>query len=209
MVDFSEQITTEAQLRELMGEPVSPLVVAKTLPQLDKHCRSFIASSPFVLISSADPAGRMDISPRGDPAGFVQVLDDRTLAIPDRPGNQRFDTLSNLLGNPRVGLIFLIPGKRETLRISGSARIITDQKLRAQMAEGGKVPSLAIVVDVEEAFFHCAKCMIRSKLWSPDHWPSLEGLPTLAQTMLDATKVDVPVGDMEARVANDEKQRLY
>ena len=206
---FEATITTQAQLRELMGEPVHPVVVAKTLSALDLHCRTFIGRSPFVLIASADGAGRMDISPKGDPAGFVRVLDDHTLAIPDRPGNQRFDTLRNLIDNPRVGLIFLIPGKRETLRVSGTARIVTDQSLRDSMAIKGKSPALALVVEVEEAFFHCAKCMVRSALWEPGKWPSLDGLPTLAQAMRDVPAIDLPVEALEQAIDYDLTQRLY
>lgn len=206
---FDATITSQAQLRELMGEPVHPIVVAKTLSALDIHCRTFIDRSPFVLIASADRDGRMDISPKGDPAGFVRVLDDRTLAIPDRPGNQRFDTLRNLIDNPPVGLIFLIPGKRETLRVSGTARIVTDQWLRDTMAIKGKSPALAVVVDVEEAFFHCAKCMIRSAMWQPDQWPTLEGLPSLAEAMKGAPAVDMPLEAMQAAITYDEAERLY
>ena len=206
---FDATITSQAQLRELMGEPVHPIVVAKTLSALDIHCRKFIDRSPFVLISSADRDGRMDISPKGDPAGFVQVLDDHTLAIPDRPGNQRFDTLRNLIDNPHVGLIFLIPGKRETLRVSGTARIVTDLALRETMAIKGKSPALVLVVDVEEAFFHCAKCMIRSAMWQPEQWPSLEGLPSLAEAMKGAPAVDMPLEAMQAAITYDEAERLY
>ena len=206
---FNATITSQAQLRELMGEPVHPIVVAKTMAALDGHCRTFIDRSPFVLISSADRDGRMDISPKGDPAGFVRVLDDRTLAIPDRPGNQRFDTLRNLIDNPQVGLIFLIPGKRETLRISGTARIITDLPLRETMAIKGKSPALVLVVDVEEAFFHCAKCMIRSAMWQPEQWPSLDGLPSLAEAMKGAPAVDMPIEAMQAAISYDEAERLY
>ena len=151
----------------------------------------------------------MDISPKGDAPGFVRRLDEKTLAIPDRPGNQRFDTFRNLFQSPRIGLIFLIPGKRETLRISGSAQVVRDQELLESMAERGKVPPLAIVVHVEEAFFHCSKCMIRSRLWQPDQWPTLEGLPTLAQTMKDAASIPAPVEVVEGLIADDEENRLY
>jgi PPOX class probable FMN-dependent enzyme len=210
MALFSEStITTQAGLRALMGEAVHPIVIAKTLTALDRHCRMFIDRSPFVLIASADASGNMDISPKGDPAGFVRVLDEHTLAIPDRPGNQRFDTLRNLIDNPKVALIFLIPGKRETLRVSGTARIVTDQTLRKSMAIKGKSPALAIVVDVAEAFFHCAKCMIRSHMWQPEEWPSLEGLASLAEAMRDATGVDAPVDALQALITGDEAERLY
>lgn len=208
MREFEDVITTREAFREIMGEP-SELVTRKTRAALDKHCATFINRSPFALICSVDSRGAMDISPKGDPAGFIKILDDATLAIPDRLGNRRADTIENLLQNPRVGLIFLIPGKTETLRVSGSARIVRDAPLRASMAVEGKNPDFAIVVDVEEAFFHCSKCMIRSKLWESDHWPALEGLPRLAETMVDAGKLEMSESQMHDIVLNDEKTRLY
>ena len=208
MRDFKDVITSREAFREIMGTP-SELVTRKTLAALDKHCATFINRSPFALISSADRRGAMDISPRGDPIGFVKILDNATLAIPDRLGNRRADTIENLLQNPRVGLIFLIPGKTETLRVSGTARIVRDEDLRASMAVQGKNPDFAIVVDVEEAFFHCSKCMIRFKLWEFDHWPDLEGLPRLAETMVDAGKLEISESQMHDIVLNDEKTRLY
>jgi len=206
---FSDIIRSEAELRELMGEPVAPPVVEKTLTSLDRHCLAFIGRAPFVLISSSDREGRMDISPKGDAPGFVRVLDSKTLAIPERPGNQRFDTFKNLFESPRVGLIFLIPGKRETLRISGRAEVVRDATLLDSMSANGKRPELAIAVHVEEAFFHCAKCVIRSRLWMPEHWPSLEGLPTLAETMKDAASIPAPLEAVEAIIKDDEERRLY
>jgi len=208
-MEFNDLVESEAQLRALMGDPVAPPVVEKTLTSLDRHCRAFVGRSPFVLIASSDSDGRMDVSPKGDAPGFVQILDENTLAIPDRPGNQRFDTFRNLLQSPRVGLIFLIPGKRETLRIGGNAQVVRDQELLEPMAAKNKIPSLAIVVHVDEAFFHCSKCMIRSRLWQPDHWPSLEGLPTLAETMKDAASVPGPVEALEGVIREDEEKRLY
>ncbi len=151
----------------------------------------------------------MDISPKGDAPGFVKVLDENTLVIPDRPGNQRFDTFRNLFQSPRVGLIFLIPGKRETLRIGGTAEIVRDAELLETLTAKGKVPALAIAVHVDEAFFHCSKCMIRSHLWQPEHWPSLEGLPTLAQTMKDAASIAAPIEAVEGLIKEDEEMRLY
>ena len=208
-MEFKDLVESEAQLRALMGDPVAPPVVEKTLTSLDRHCRAFVGRSPFVLIASSDSDGRMDVSPKGDAPGFVQILDENTLAIPDRPGNQRFDTFRNLFQSPRVGLIFLIPGKRETLRIGGNAQVVRDQELLESMAAKNKIPSLAIVVHVDEAFFHCSKCMIRSRLWQPDHWPSLEGLPTLAETMKDAASVPGPVEALEGVIREDEEKRLY
>jgi len=208
-VRFSNVVRTEAELRALMGGPVAPPVVEKTLSSLDRHCLTFIERAPFVLIASSSADGRMDISPKGDAPGFVKVLDERTLVIPDRPGNQRFDTLCNLFESPRIGLIFLIPGKRETLRIGGKAEVVRDADVLALLAANGKVPALAIAVHVDEAFFHCAKCMIRSRLWQPAQWPSLDGLPTLAETMKDAAAIPAPVEVVEGLIRKDEENRLY
>jgi uncharacterized protein len=208
-LDFKSVVRSEAELRELMGPPVAPPVVEKTLASLDRHCLTYIARSPFVLIASSDAAGRMDVSPRGDAPGFVRVLDEQTLVIPDRPGNQRFDTLRNLFQSPRVGLIFLIPGKRETLRVSGKAEVVRDPALLETMNAKGKVPALAIAVHVDEAFFHCSKCMIRSRLWQPEEWPQLDGLPTLAETMKDAASIPAPVEVIEGIIKDDEETRLY
>jgi PPOX class probable FMN-dependent enzyme len=208
-VKFNDIVRSEVDLRALMGAPVAPPVVEKTLSALDRHCLTFIKRSPFVLIASSDAEGRMDISPKGDAPGFVKVLDEHTLAIPDRPGNQRFDTFRNLFQSPRVGLIFLIPGKRETLRIGGKAEVVRDSELLATLAANGKVPALAIAVHVDEAFFHCAKCIIRSHLWQPEQWPPLEGLPTLAQAMKDAASISAPVEVVERIIREDEEKRLY
>jgi uncharacterized protein len=209
LVKFNDVVRSEEDLRALMGGPVAPPVVEKTLSALDRHCLTFIKRSPFVLIASSNAEGRMDVSPKGDAPGFVKVLDEHTLAIPDRPGNQRFDTFRNLFESPWVGLIFLIPGKRETLRISGKAEVVRDSELLASLAANGKVPALAIAVHVDEAFFHCAKCIIRSHLWQPEHWPPLAGLPTLAETMKDAASIPVPVEVVEGIIREDEENRLY
>lgn len=205
---FNSVIETREQLRNVLSEP-SELVTRKCLPFLDGHAGLFIARSPFMLLASADADGNVDVSPKGDPPGFVKILDAKTLAIPDRPGNQRADSMENILTNPKVGLIFLIPGKTETLRISGTAAIVNDTSVLASMAIAGKSPKLAIVVNVEEAFFHCSKCMIRSKLWKPEHWPDLKGLPRLAQTMVDAGRLELTENEMHRIVENDERERLY
>ena len=205
---FSEVITTEAQLREIIGYP-HDVVVRKTISVLDDYCREYIAKSPFLLIASSDARGSVDVSPKGDPAGFVQVYDERTLLIPHRPGNNRADTFRNVLQNPKVGLLFLIPGKRETLRISGQASIIRDTHLREQMAVKGKLPELLLAVSVEEAFFHCAKCIIRSALWNANSSPDLDGLASLAETMVKHGKLDVTVEALQADITDDEKTNLY
>lgn len=206
---FSNVVRSEAELRRLMGDPIAPSVVEKTMTSLDRHCSAFIGRAPFVFVATSDAKGRTDISPKGDAPGFVKVLDNHTLVIPDRPGNQRFDTFRNLFESPRIGLIFLVPGKRETLRISGKAEVVRDAELLETLVANGKTPALAIAVHVEEAFFHCAKCIIRSHLWQPERWPSIEGLPTLAETMKDAASIPAPVDILEAIIKEDEENRLY
>jgi hypothetical protein len=207
-MEFNNIIRTREDLRSVLNEP-SELVTRKCLDHLDKHCAKFISRAPFLVMASADADGNLDVSPKGDPAGFVKILDSRTLVVPERPGNNRADTMENILQNPKVGLIFLIPGKRETLRISGSASIVRDEALLDSLAVDGRAPKLAIAVGVQEAFFHCSKCMIRSKLWEPANWPDLEGLPRLAETMVDAGKLALSESEMHRIVANDERERLY
>ncbi len=205
---FSEIITSEEQLRETLGYP-SAAVAAKTVPSLDKHCRAFIAKSPFVLIGSSDAAGKLDVSPKGDPPGFVQTLDDQILAIPDRLGNRLADTFRNILQNPRVGLLFMIPGKQETLRVAGQARIVRDRWLLNRMTINDKAPLFAIVVTVESAFFHCAKCMIRSSIWQPAQWPDQEGLPSLARALIDHAKLPDAEAELQAMIDASYRDRLY
>jgi uncharacterized protein len=163
---FNEVIRTEQDLRQIVG-PANKWFTAKILTRLNRRCRQFIAASPFVVVGSSDPLGMVDLSPKGDHAGFVRCLDTSTLAIPDRRGNGRVDTFHNLLQNPGVGLIFFVPGSRETLRVAGRAMIVRDHDIRSAMIEGGRIPELALIVVVEKAFFHCGKCITRSKLW--DH----------------------------------------
>jgi PPOX class probable FMN-dependent enzyme len=207
-LEFSEIVTSEAQFRAIIGSP-NHRVLKKQIAALDEHCRAFIAKCPFLLISSCDAKGNMDVSPKGDPPGFVLVLDDHTLAIPDRPGNRRTDTFLNLLQNPHVGMLFLVPGKQETLRASGNAFVVRDLWLRERMALGGKLPEFAIIVRVQEVFFHCAKCVIRSKLWESKYWPETTGLPTLAQAMVDQGNLKESVEEMHALIEKDAQDRLY
>jgi PPOX class probable FMN-dependent enzyme len=207
-IEFSEVVSSEEELRDVIGNP-SHRALRKQMTHLDEHARAFIAKCPFLLISSCDGEGRMDISPKGDPQGFVQVLDDQTLAIPDRLGNRRADTFGNLLRNPNVGLLFLIPGKQETLRVSGTARIVRDLWVRQPMAVSGKIPDLAIIVSVREMFFHCPKCVIRSKIWEQEAWPQLDGLPSLARAMVDEGKLEESLDEMRAIIEKDARERLY
>lgn len=184
MASFESLVTSEEELRALVGTP-GPRALQKERRSLDGHCRAFIAHSPFVLIATAGAGGRCDVSPKGDAPGFVQVLDDRRLVIPDRPGNRRIDGMRNLLVNPQIGLIFLVPGREETLRVNGRAWITRDPELLARCTVAGKTPILATGVEVEECFMHCAKAFLRSRLWSPEQWPSRDALPSLACVLFD------------------------
>jgi PPOX class probable FMN-dependent enzyme len=205
---FAEVISSEEELRAVVGLP-APRAVRKEIELLDEHCRTIISRSPFVLISSCDAEGRLDVSPKGDPPGFVQVLDERTLAIPDRPGNRRADTFGNVLQNPRVGLLFIIPGRQETLRVNGRALIVRDTALRERMAVNGKPPELALVVSVEQAFVHCGKCVIRSGLWDKESWPNLQGLPSHARCLVDQAKVADSVEAIEESLRAAYRTKLY
>jgi PPOX class probable FMN-dependent enzyme len=205
---FDEVITNEEGFREIMGHP-SELVTKKTIDYIDENCRLFIEQSPFITIASSDLNGNFDVSPKGDPPGFVKVLDNKTLAIPDRLGNRRADTFMNILQNPKVGLIFLISGIKETLRVSGEAQIITDKKVLELLSHKERLPKLAMIVHVKEAFLHCAKCIIRSKLWVNIDEDVKRVAPTLAKSMVDHGKLDKTYEEMDQIIKNDEKTRLY
>jgi PPOX class probable FMN-dependent enzyme len=171
------EITTEAELRAFLGEPAD-LVKAKVSDRLNELTRQFVDISPFVLLATSGADGSCDVSPRGDPAGFVHVADERTLLIPERPGNRLADSLRNVIANPRVGLLFLVPGVGETLRINGRARIVTDEALLEPLAVEGKMPRVALLVEIEEVFTHCPKAFIRSELWNPERHRSAADLPS-------------------------------
>jgi PPOX class probable FMN-dependent enzyme len=206
-MDFEDLVTSIEELDDLYGRP-SEIVAKKVIDHIDEHARSFLAQSPFCLIASSDGEGHFDVSPKGDPPGFVRVLDERTIAVPDRPGNRRVDTWRNVVRHPHVGLIFLIPGAKNTLRISGRARLVRDLALREYLAERDKVPELALVVDVEEVMMHCAKCIIRSQLWE-EHGP-VEREPSLARAMVDHGGLDhLTYDEVEQRILADEVNRLY
>ncbi len=186
---FTDFVTSAEDLEEITGAPL-PQIIAKELPALDEMCRDFIDKSTFCLIASANPDGYLDISPRGDPEGFVQVVSDSLLAIPDRPGNKRVDTFHNVLKDPRVSMIFFVPGKMETLRIRGTARICADTDLLAKMTVNNRRPKLALLVHVETAFAHCPKCVIRANLWHPENWPDSSNLPNMNAMMVKHAKID-------------------
>ncbi len=186
---FSDFVTSTEDLEDIIGAPL-PQIIAKELPALDQMCRDFIAASPFCLIASANPDGHLDISPRGDPAGFANVISDTLIAIPDRPGNKRVDTFHNILKDPRVSLIFFVPGKMETLRLRGKARICADPQLLETMSVNVHAPKLALLIHVETVFAHCPKCVIRSNLWQPEKWPDSSDLPNMNAMMVKHAKID-------------------
>lgn len=209
MIGALTYLASAAELRPLYNGP-SALVRAKQIDRIDVHCRSFIARSPLVMIGSTHPERGADVSPRGDAPGFVQVLDEHHLAIPDRPGNNRLDTLENLLANPAVGLFFLVPGVEETLRINGTARLSRTQPLLDSMPVDGKVPKLAIVVTVTEAFLHCAKALKRARLWADDYRIDRKQLPTLGRMIVEqARPVGLTAEEADARIEADYRTNLY
>ncbi|RNB92025.1 pyridoxamine 5'-phosphate oxidase family protein [Brevibacillus fluminis] len=185
---FKETVSTEEELRSMLGYP-SELVQNKVIHYLDEHCRDFIAKSPFLAISTSDHQGLCDVSPRGDSPGFVLVLDDKHLVIPERPGNRRIDSMKNILSNPNIGLIFIIPGLEETLRINGRACLVRDEELLAQMEAGGRTPMIGIGVEVQECYVHCAKAFKRSKLWDHDSWLEKDKLPRASRILADHAKM--------------------
>jgi PPOX class probable FMN-dependent enzyme len=206
---FRDVVTTEPELRALVGHP-SDLAVKKELGALDAHARAFIAHAPFLLLATASAGGRCDVSPKGDAPGFVLVLDDTHLAIPDRPGNRRLDGMGNILANGHVGLIFLVPGRQETLRVNGRAWIVRDADLLSRMEARGKPPQLAIGVEVEECFFHCPKAFLRSQLWQPERWPEAGALAPMAQVLHDQAKpAGETVAELAARLDEANRTRLY
>jgi PPOX class probable FMN-dependent enzyme len=200
-------ITDEQSLRSLF-QPTHALAAKKCLNFLDGHAQAFIRRSPFICVGTQSLEGRADVSPRGDPVGFVKVVDEHTLAIPDRPGNNRLDTLSNLLANPNIGLLFIIPGFDDTLRVNGQASLVTDPAILESMTVNDRVPKLAIVVKVGEVFMHCAKAFRRSHLWSPDHFQDRNEMPSLSKIVLDQT-TGAPSDIDEMRKIDDELEAEY
>jgi PPOX class probable FMN-dependent enzyme len=205
---FEEVISTRERLREII-EPPTHRVAGKTIDHIDDICRRFIAASPFVMVATRGADGRLDLSPKGDPAGFVAVLDKRTLAIPDRLGNNRLDTFENILSHAEVGLFFIIPGNGDTLRVSGKGQIVLDRALQHRLAMNGKPPKLVLIVTLEEAFTHCPKCMVRSKMWQPSGWPDRTNVPSLAEAMVAHAALSESVAEMQSIIDNDGATRLY
>jgi PPOX class probable FMN-dependent enzyme len=205
----ASRISELPELRTIVGAP-NPGSIGKEMFSLDEICRQFLSMSPILFISTVGADGRADVSPRGDLPGFVKVLDERTIAIPDRPGNRRIDTMSNILGTPRnsVGLIFLVPGVDEVMRASGRATVSTDPKLLAQMAVDGKLPKLAVVIALDEVFFHCGKALKRAGLWDPTRQIDRKSFPSYAE-INHKRRPHEPLEKIERFIADNYKNELY
>jgi PPOX class probable FMN-dependent enzyme len=207
MPPFKDLLTTEADIRALVGTPVSRSLL-KEQTRIDDHFRAFIARSPFLLLATSGTDGSCDVSPKGDAPGFVRVLDEKRLAIPERNGNKRLDGIKNILANPHIGLIFMVPGRDETLRVNGRASITRDPVLLEPMAVEGVTPKLAIGVEVEQAFLHCVKSFRRSKLWMPEEWPAPDALASIACVIFDQIKPDQSLEEFERGVREGDT-KLY
>ena len=200
-------VTNNAELRQVY-QPPAPRAVQKVLDRLDVHCRNFIALSPLCVLSSSNADGQADASPRGDPPGFVKVLDERTLLLPDRPGNNQVDSLQNIVENPGVGLLFLVPGMNETLRVKGKAEITTDTELLESLTVLGKAPRSGLKIAVEEVFLHCGRALIRSRIWDPEVQIDRSSYPTYGQVLADQIAgADSRQIDADEDEAN--RERLY
>lgn len=199
-------ISTEAHLREIVGSP-NDLVAAKVADRLTPLTRQFVERAPFVCVAASRPDGGLDVSPRGDPAAFVRILDERTLLIPERPGNRLADTLTNVLADPRIGLLFLIPGVGDTFRVNGRAAVVDDPELLASSAVEGRPPKLGLLITIDEAFTHCPKAMIRSDLWNPDRHVDRSKLPT-SREVADAG-LDAGTYDRERNARYARREGLY
>jgi PPOX class probable FMN-dependent enzyme len=200
-------ITSPEALREIYA-PAIERARLKSLQRLDSHCRTFIGHSPFLCLSTAGPNGA-DVTPRGDQPGFVHVLDDTTIAIPDWPGNNRLDSLTNIITNPQVGLLFLIPGVDETLRVNGDAVITIDPVILQSWTVNAKHPKSVLIVTIQEVFLHCAKALIRSRLWHDDFKIERSELPSYGQMLKDQIEVTDSVGEIENSIAESYKNKLY
>ncbi|MFD2443717.1 pyridoxamine 5'-phosphate oxidase family protein [Bacillus sp. CGMCC 1.16607] len=206
---FNSIIDSENILRDLIGKP-SEVAQKKVINFLDSHCQDFISKSPFLVMSTTDKDGFCDVSPRGDQAGFVLTLNERYLVIPERKGNNRVDSLRNILQNPRVGLLFIIPGLKETLRVNGKASIIQDEDIMIQMVANGKKPLVGIAVEIEECFIQCGKALKRSSLWQQESWLNDGNLPSAAKIL--SAHVNIPGMDerkMKERLEEGYIKRLY
>lgn len=203
------EIASAAELREIVGAPMER-AVKKVRATLHPHHRSWIAASPYFMIATCDGSGQCDVSPKGDPPGSVHVLDDRTLVIADRPGNRRVDSFLNVLSNPHVALLFLVPGRLDTLRVNGRARLIREAPFFDDLVVKEHRPSLALLVEIDEVFFHCPKASKRSSVWQPETWPDPASLPSTAQLAKDVADVEETLEELERYYSPEQYDRkLY
>lgn len=205
---FEGVVRSLDDIRERIGQPV-PMVLDKVHDYIDEVSRAIIEKSPFAVLASSTPDGYPDVSPKGDPAGFVKVLDEKYLAIPDRPGNRRVDTFTHLLENPYLAISFMIPGKGETLRVTGEVRIVRDPALRESMAVDGRVPEFATVMHVERVLIHCPKCVVRSKLWDAEAWPDSSGTADIAEAMIAHAGLDTTPEELAEYAVREGFTDLY
>ncbi len=209
MLNVDEEIRTVSRLRELLPTEGFINTFLKVTDRLNDVAREFIATAPFIVLATKSSEGLMDVSPKGDHAGFVEIYDDQTLIIPDRLGNHRVDGFHNILEDPNVAILFIVPGHGDTLRIAGKARIVKDSAISRRHAVNGREPLLAMVVDVQEAFMHCSKSLIRSRLWYPERWPERKTAPTLADWVLAVVEREQTLDEVQKDHTDDENERLY
>jgi PPOX class probable FMN-dependent enzyme len=205
---FRDTITSIEQLRTVMDMPSEP-ALKKDVGKIDDACRWFIERAPFVFIATANALGQCDVSPKGDAPGFVQVLDDETLVMPDRPGNNRADSISNIIANPHIGMIFVVPGADWTLRVNGRAEIVRDADVLERCAVGEKAPKLGIAVHVEEAYMHCPKCIIRSKLWEQETQLTPGDMPKFALMARDMAGYQSVPAEIVERMDAEANTKLW
>jgi hypothetical protein len=201
------EIRSLTDLRDTYQQP-GEIALRKELGHIDRHARDFIGRSPFVVVATADADGWPDASPRGDAPGFVSVVDGQHLHLPDRPGNNRLDSLQNLIANPRIGMLFLVPGRLETLRVNGTAQLLTDPALLQRHAVHGKPARAVVEITARSVYFQCGKAVIRAALWQKDKWPSLEGLAPFAEAISDQVK-GLDRAATEVRLEKTYRETLY
>jgi uncharacterized protein len=204
----TDPVKSEEEIRAVIAKQFESQT-GKIIDHVDDYVRLWIERSPFVAIGTFDKEGRADVAPKGDPAGFVKVLDAHTLAIPDRPGNHRFDSFQNILETGRIALMFMVPNRNEVVRVNGRAEIVRDHALREGMAVNGRVPDFAILVHVEEAFYHCGKAVLRAHLWEPAEAASVEGLPTYGAALKRHAEMPELVEVIEGWMRSNEERRMY
>ena len=209
MLTVDEEIESVSRLRGLLPSEGFTNTFLKVTDELNEVARKFIASASLIVVATKSSKGLIDVSPKGDPAGFVEVYDNKTLIIPDRLGNHRVDGFQNILEDPNVAILFIVLGHGDTLRIAGKARIVKDAAISKRLAINDKEPVLAMVVEVQEAFMHCSKSFIRSRIWNPDQWPARKTAPTLAEWVIATVERKQTLQEVQDDHSNDEEARLY